>query len=92
MVKDNNINKLILHLFFVSESDRKIPTGILNNGVSMAIPGKPKLLLNLTTKRFQLVKILFCLFGKKRLYQRLTNSPKKVKTNTPRIPPPTVLT
>ena len=91
MVNDINMNKLILHLFLVSDKDRKIPIGILSKGVNMAIPGKPKLLRNLTTQRFQPVKTRFCLFGNNRLNERLINSPKKVKKKTPKIPPPTVL-
>ena len=69
MVKDINMNKLILHLFLVNDKDRKIPTGILNKGVNIAIPGNPKLLRNLTTNRFHPVKMRFCLFGNNRWYQ-----------------------
>lgn len=89
--KEVNIKKLMRHLSFVKDKDKKIPIGTDNNGVNMAIPGKPKFLRTLTIKRFHFVKLFFCFLGKILKYHELTHSPKKVKINTPKIPPPTVL-
>ena len=67
--KDKDIKKAILGLSFVRERERNIPTGILNIGVSIAIPGKPKFLRKRTTRRFQEVKTRLVLFGNIRLNQ-----------------------
>lgn len=67
MRKDININSAILNLSLLTDIDKNIPTGILINGVSIAIPGKPKFLLTRTISRFQEVKTRVVLFGNKRL-------------------------
>lgn len=86
------MKRSIFPLSFVKDKERKMPIGIDNNGVKKAIPGSPKFLLTFTIKRFQEVNTRLVLFGNNLLYHIEIISPKKVKTKTPMIPPPTVLT
>lgn len=92
IINERNMKNKILNLSLLTDIERKIPTGILKIGVNIAMPGIPKLLLIRTINLFHEVNLRFVRLGNIFLNQRLRNSPKKVKMNTPNIPPPTVLT